>query len=207
VKHPGARTARADRRPADCRPVDCHPTDRNGDAVLEPFSLMTHPPGPAPDDAPSAPVLALGEIALRTERLPEMVAFYRDVVGLTPIEVGATNAFFTLGESAGGHAAVFVLFDRSGDDDYTPTDPARTTLDHLAFTVARDAFDAEAERLTAAGLALDFAYHDWVRWRSLYFDDPDGNRVEFVCYDAEGAADAGAGTDADSESDRETTTP
>jgi catechol-2,3-dioxygenase len=144
---------------------------------------MTHPPGPAPDDSPSAPLLALGEIALRTENLDGMVAFYRDVVGLEPIEVAETNAFFTLGESARGHAAVFVLFDRTGTDDYTGPDQQRTTLDHLAFTVDLDAFDSEAERLEAEGLDLTFASHDWVQWRSLYFDDPDGNHVEFVCFE------------------------
>lgn len=113
-----------------------------------------------------------------------MVAFYRDVVGLEPIEVAETNAFFTLGERAGGHAAVFVLFDRSGDDDYVAPGQRRTTLDHLAFTVDPDAFDAEAERLAEAGLELTFAYHDWVQWRSLYFEDPDGNHVEFVCFES-----------------------
>lgn len=150
---------------------------------------MPHPPGAAPDDNPSAPLLALGEIALRTESLDEMVAFYQEVVGLhliEPFETGDTNAFFTLGESAGGHAAVFVLFDRTNTDDYSPVDQRRTTLDHLAFTVDPDAFDSEAERLQEAGLDLTFAYHDWVQWRSLYFDDPDGNRVEFVCFEPRG---------------------
>jgi catechol-2,3-dioxygenase len=144
---------------------------------------MTHPPGPAPDDSPSSPLLALGEIALRTENLDEMVAFYRDVVGLAPIEVGETNAFFTLSESAGGHAAVFVLFDRSGGDDYSPVDQRHTSLDYLAFTIDPAAFDREADRLQEAGLDLTFAYHDWVQWRSLYFHHPDGNHVEFVCFE------------------------
>ncbi|WP_255196860.1 VOC family protein [Halorarius litoreus] len=148
---------------------------------------MTHPPGPAPADHPSTPVKALGELALRTENLDEMVTFYRDVVGLHPIEVGETNAFFSLGESYGGHAAVFVLFDRTGSEGYTAVDQRHTSFDHLAFTVAPEDFDSEAARLEAAGLDLDFAYHDWVQWRSLYFDDPDGNRVEFVCYDPKDA--------------------
>ena len=29
------------------------------------------------------------------------------------------------------------------------------------------------------------ATHEWVHWRSLYIEDPDGNEVEFVCYDPE----------------------
>jgi catechol-2,3-dioxygenase len=27
------------------------------------------------------------------------------------------------------------------------------------------------------------AEHPWVRWRSLYVHDPEGNLVELVCYD------------------------
>jgi catechol-2,3-dioxygenase len=29
------------------------------------------------------------------------------------------------------------------------------------------------------------ATHEWVHWRSLYVEDPDGNQVELVCYDPE----------------------
>jgi hypothetical protein len=31
--------------------------------------------------------------------------------------------------------------------------------------------------------AVTAAEHAWVRWRSLYVDDPEGNTVEWVCYD------------------------
>jgi catechol 2,3-dioxygenase len=41
-------------------------------------------------------------------------------------------------------------------------------------------FEAERKRLEAAGLAVK-AEHAWVRWRSLYVNDPEGNTVELVC--------------------------
>ena len=34
------------------------------------------------------------------------------------------------------------------------------------------------------GLVVTTAEHGWVHWRSLYVDDPEGNAVELVCYDA-----------------------
>jgi catechol 2,3-dioxygenase-like lactoylglutathione lyase family enzyme len=145
---------------------------------------MTTPP-PASDDGPSAPVLALGEIALRVTDLDASTGFYADVVGLSVLRRFDAATFLTLGESAGGHTAVVALFDRSDEPGYEGLDPARTTVDHVAFTVAAEEFDAERERLESLGVKLDFAYHDWVAWRSLYFDDPDGNRLEFVCYDPE----------------------
>ena len=67
--------------------------------------------------------------------------------------------------------------------DYRGLDPARTTVDHIAFTIDLANYDSEKERLEAAGLQVDLAEHAWVHWRSLFVTDPEGNRVEFVCYD------------------------
>ncbi|KTG30307.1 VOC family protein [Haloferax profundi] len=150
---------------------------------------MTDSPTPDFGGRPTGPGAArtLGEFAFRVEDLPAMRAFYRDVVGLgDPIGDFDTATFFGLGESHAGHEAVFVLFDRTGTDGYAGIDPKKTTLDHVAFSIDPDDFDAEVERLRDHELELDFAYHEWVEWRSVYFSDPEGNRVELVCFDPEG---------------------
>ncbi|WP_440990884.1 VOC family protein [Haloarchaeobius baliensis] len=128
-------------------------------------------------------VKELGELALRVNDLDEMTEFYRDVVGLSVLERFDESTFFELREGHGGHTQILALFDRSGGDEYVPPAPARTTVDHFAFTVDRADFEAERERLESLGVDLDFATHEWVSWRSLYFSDPEENRVEFVCYD------------------------
>jgi catechol 2,3-dioxygenase len=129
----------------------------------------------------------LGEVAFRTERLGEMVEFYGEVLGLERIDdpPGETSAFFRAGDGVAGHTQVLVVFDRTGTEGYVPPGPDRTTVDHVAFGIRREAFDAEAERLEGLGYDLDYAYHDWVEWRSLYLADPDGNSVELVCFDPE----------------------
>ncbi|WP_332898435.1 VOC family protein [Haladaptatus sp. CMSO5] len=128
-------------------------------------------------------VKALGEIAFRTESLDEMVAFYENVVGLSLLKRGDTYAFFNLGESYGGHTQVFVLFDRTEMDEYEGLDKRHTTMDHVAFAIDLADFDSEKDRLEAAGLDVRTTTHGWVKWRSLYFEDPDGHSVEFVAYD------------------------
>jgi catechol 2,3-dioxygenase len=127
----------------------------------------------------------LGEFAFRTERLDEMVAFYGDVLGFDRLDDPPYDAaaFFRVADGVAGHTQVLVLFDRSDEDGYTPPAIERTTVDHVAFGVASEQFDAEAERLESLGYDLRHAYHDWVAWRSVYLDDPDGNSVELVCFD------------------------
>jgi catechol 2,3-dioxygenase-like lactoylglutathione lyase family enzyme len=128
-------------------------------------------------------IKALGEIALRVNDLDAIQAFYQNVIGLELMRRFPDAAFFKIAEGYGGHTQILALFDRSNESGYTGLSAAKTTVDHLAFTIAREDFEPERARLEALGCKLTFANHDWVHWRSLYVRDPEGNNVEFVCYD------------------------
>ena len=123
-------------------------------------------------------VHALGEVALRVNRLDQMQAFYADVVGLELMRRFEHAAFFRIAEGYAGHTTVLALFDRN-----VPVDPERSAVDHLAFTIALADYEPQLRGLEARGLAVTTATHDWVHWRSIYIEDPEGNTVEFVCYD------------------------
>ena len=123
-------------------------------------------------------VHALGEVALRVNRLDQMQAFYSDVIGLELMRRFEHAAFFRIAEGYAGHTTVLALFDRN-----SPVERERSAVDHLAFTIALVAYEPERRRLEALGLAVTTATHDWVHWRSMYIEDPEGNTVEFVCYD------------------------
>jgi len=97
--------------------------------------------------------------------------------------------FFRIADGFGGHTQVLALFDRSGDPDYRGLDSERTTVDHIAFEIDLEDFAAEKVRLENVGMQIETAEHPWVNWRSLYFRDPEGNLVEFVCYDNSVSAD------------------
>lgn len=126
-------------------------------------------------------VRGLGEIALRVRDLETMTAFYRDVVGLERMRSFSQAVFFRLAEGYGGHTQVLALFDRSATTDYRAPRTARSSVDHIAFTIDAENFLSERARLSSLGIATETAYHDWVRWQSLYFPDPEGNLVELVC--------------------------
>ena len=126
---------------------------------------------------------SLGEIALRVSDLPSMRNFYRNVIQLELIREEATFVFFRIADGFAGHTQVLALFDRSSEDGYIAPVGKKTTIDHIAFSISKADFESEDRRLQELGCELTYAYHQWVKWRSLYVVDPEGNTVEFVCYD------------------------
>lgn len=109
------------------------------------------------DESREWQVRSLGEIAFRVEDMPAVRDFYERVLGLPVLGDFETSVFYDLGPAHGGHTQVFVLFDRTGTADYTPIDPARTTVDHVALTIDSSEFDAALEDLQAEGLEVDTA--------------------------------------------------
>jgi catechol 2,3-dioxygenase-like lactoylglutathione lyase family enzyme len=130
------------------------------------------------------PIRGLGEIALRVHDLAAMRAFYEQVVGLEVMQAFPHAVFFRIAEGVAGHTQILALFDRSATPRYGGLSRQQTTLDHLAFAIAVRDFATELVRLESLGLEVTTTEHAWTHWRSLYFADPEGNQVEFVCYDA-----------------------
>ena len=127
--------------------------------------------------------MSLGEIAFRVANLDGMQKFYEEVIGLTLMKRFPHAAFFKIAEGLAGHTQILALFDRTAEPDYTGLDAAKTTVDHIAFAIALEDFENEKARLEGLGLAVRTSTHAWVGWHSLYLSDPEGNLVEFVCYD------------------------
>jgi len=132
---------------------------------------------------PERKIKALGEIALRVDDLDVMQKFYNEVVGLELIRRFPQSAFFKIAEGYAGHTAILALFDRTEREGYSGLDIAHTTVDHFAFTIDIESFEAEKARLEGLGLTVTTTTHAWTQWHSLYFHDPEGHSVEFVCYD------------------------
>ena len=123
-------------------------------------------------------VRGLGEVALRVNDLHRMKQFYQEVLGLELLGEFPSAVFFRIAEGYDGHTQILALFDRS-----MSVDPERTTIDHFAFTISLSDYESEWKRLERLGVKVRTAEHEWVQWRSLFFRDPEGNRVELVCYD------------------------
>jgi len=136
------------------------------------------------------PIKALGEVVLRVRNLDTMQEFYEKAVGLELLErFDNTMVFFRIGPDHEDHAQSLALCDQSGEADhpslhYTGLDPEKSTLHHIAFTISASDHETEKQRLQNLGLDVETVEHAWQHYRSLYITDPEGNVVEFVCYDA-----------------------
>ena len=117
----------------------------------------------------------LGHIQLRVADLERSKAFYRDVLGFRVAEQDPKHGdlFMTLGED-------FHTLDMAPHESpETARSSARPLgVAHIAFQVASYEALGEAYRtLLQHGVRIERAM-DHVNQRSIYFSDPDGNRLE-----------------------------
>lgn len=132
----------------------------------------------SPRATTQTPIRTLGEIALCVNDLDLMQRFYTDIVGLEVLGSFPASVFFKISEGYAGHTQILALFHRG-----RPVSADRSSIDHIAFTVALADLEVERVRLEGLGLRVRTGEHAWVHWRSLYVQDPEGNTVEWVCYD------------------------
>ena len=136
-------------------------------------------------------VRQIDHLVLRTTRLPEMLAFYRDVLGcaversLGP-EVGLTQL------RAGDALIDLVSVDSElGRPGGAAPGPGGRNLDHLCLQIAAMAQDELLGHLDRAGIShgrFETRYGATGFGPSLYIQDPDGNTVELR---VEGSAERG----------------
>jgi catechol 2,3-dioxygenase-like lactoylglutathione lyase family enzyme len=126
-------------------------------------------------------IRGISEIVLVVADVRAAARFYRDVVGLAPeTEAGDEWAWFWAGEP--GRAQRIALHKGSLlFEEHSPL-PAgeRWGQVHYAFEVPRDNLEAAVEHVRRQGVEVygptDFA---WMKARSYYFFDLDGNLLEF----------------------------
>lgn len=139
-------------------------------------------------------VMHIAEVGLRVKDLARMVTFYQEVLGLEIVRAYPQHVFLKAGElnsplGRGGHPQLLVLFDRN-----VRLEVDFTTLDHVAFEISLDEFEMERARLQERGLKLvervwsqvASGEYAWLRARSLFFDDPEGNNIELIAHDPDG---------------------
>jgi catechol-2,3-dioxygenase len=133
-------------------------------------------------------IKGLGEVSIRVNNLDAMHKFYEEVIGLEVIGRGESEVFFKIAEGYAGHTQNLALF-RADNRMFLQSkslqlNPEQSTLHHIALNIALEDFKSEKSRLEGLGVKVNATVHEWLHIRSMYFSDPEGNLLEFVCYDA-----------------------
>ncbi len=148
---------------------------------------------------------AIGEIAIRCIDLDAMVAFYRDVIGLEPLNDPDNGriVFLRIADGFAGHTAILALFNHNvegaGRTSASVTPPktgSSSSLHHIALSLPWDEQDAVIAWYEKLGRDYNVEYFEWVGWRGVFTFDPDGNTVEHVAKDPDwvGPSDASSET-------------
>ncbi|MGH7024712.1 MAG: VOC family protein [Caulobacteraceae bacterium] len=161
---------------------------------------------------PTNPIFELrgvNHLALVCKDMARTVRFYRDTLGMPLIKTldlpggHGQHFFFDIGN---GDSLAFFWFPGAPEARPGISSPAylpgrgslvtaHGSMNHIAFDVPAEKFDAYCERLRAAGVALSPVLNhddspsqvsrevtDKVFVRSVYFFDPDGVCLEFACW-------------------------
>lgn len=132
-------------------------------------------------------IKGLGEVSIRVQNLDVMHKFYEEVIGLEVLRREEEYVFFKIAEGYGGHTQNLALFASSNRTFLTnksaDINPHQSTLHHIALNIALEDLESEKSRLEDLGIKVNAIVHEWLHVRSLYFPDPEGNLLEFVCYD------------------------
>ena len=124
-------------------------------------------------------IVGISEIVLWTADKEAALHFYRDLLGLEVISPPKLpNVFLKAGEGAAGIPQMIVLVPKN---DEIKAKPSGYQLNHMAFELPADSFDAQHEAFVAAGYKPRAGKHPVLASRTMYIDDPDGNEVEFIC--------------------------
>ena len=142
----------------------------------------------------------IAEIVINVDDIGRARAFYETVLDVKlhsqfPAE-DPTIVFLTLAEldsplGRGGHPQLLALIDPHRHPParrrFRGLDVTVSSLNHLAFEIEPDAYEAEKQRLAALGLTIVEELFPHVRAKALFFQDPEGNTLEFICHDGTSA--------------------
>lgn len=119
-------------------------------------------------------VRSLGHVVIKVRNQQRAEAFYNGLLGI-PIAARyapLSMTFFTLGN----HHDFAVL--AIGDDAEEP--PANSVgLFHVAFKIGDSVDELREAKLKLEAAGLKVTAYDHVVTKSIYFNDPDGNAIEF----------------------------
>jgi catechol 2,3-dioxygenase-like lactoylglutathione lyase family enzyme len=116
----------------------------------------------------------LDHVALAVRDQAASAAWYEDVLGLERVY---EDVWGDMPVMVAAHGSGIALFPPRGDGEGAPA----IRILHLAFRVDRANFESAQAALAECGVAFTFEDHEVCH--SIYFNDPDGHRLELTTYE------------------------
>jgi catechol 2,3-dioxygenase-like lactoylglutathione lyase family enzyme len=110
-------------------------------------------------------ITGINHLTLAVSNLEESLAFYREILGFKSIARWPGGAYLLAGD-----LWVALLVDSETREASLPE------YTHLAFSISQEDFDGMAKRIMASGARI--WKHNESEGPSLYFEDPDGHKLE-----------------------------
>jgi catechol 2,3-dioxygenase-like lactoylglutathione lyase family enzyme len=125
-------------------------------------------------------VVGISEIVLWADDVEEMVAWYRDFLGMEQVSPPERRSpvFLKVGEGNAGIPQMVVIVQKPDD---VKGRPSGYQLHHLALELPPEVFDAQQAAFEERGQVVRGGVHPVLAARTFYVDDPNGNEVEFIC--------------------------
>jgi catechol 2,3-dioxygenase-like lactoylglutathione lyase family enzyme len=121
-------------------------------------------------------IAQIDHVAIAVTDVERSADWYCDVLGMDRRhpEWGSMPAMVCAGDTC------IALFTVAGEPSPVPGRDA-ISMRHLAFRVDRAGFERAQEELRDRGIELEFMDHETAH--SVYFQDPDGHRLEITTYE------------------------
>lgn len=144
-----------------------------------------------------ARIRSVAEVVLNVRDIARMRSFYQATLGFALHSQFPDNdptiVFLTIGDrgtplARGGHPEMLALIDPArhppAGGRFDAIAARRSTLNHLAFEIDEDEYEAARKRLENLGLAPTAREFDFLRAKALFFEDPEGNLLELICHNS-----------------------
>ena len=128
----------------------------------------------------------IDHVALAVRNVEQSARWYQETLGLQRLYQDAWGSYPAV---VGIGSTAIALFPVQSEDPKPSPERDVIAMRHLAFRATGESFSRAQDLLQSRGIQFEFQDHDIAH--SIYFEDPDGHRLEITTYDIDSGQKGG----------------